>query len=481
MDFDFVGSAYTAQSITQDAQDLVNWYCEVDVTKSPKDRGVISLYPCPGRTLLSTIDPTAPLRGMMVVPGGQILLVVCGNKFYSVTTNYVATQVGTLSTATGPVSITNNGASAYLADGATRYGYDLVSHAFGVLTDGAFTGANTVDVVDNFIVYDNPNSNQFGCTNVNTVTSSATNFASTLTAPGNLTGLICDHRQVFLLSENTSEVWNDVGNFPFPFAIVPGASMQHGCAARGSIARLGESFAFLARDSRGQAVVVTMNGYAPVRISTHAIETAIQKYSVISDAIAYSYQQNGHEFYVLTFPSADATWVYDLSTSAAMGYPMWHRRGWRDTRNVLHRDRSNCQAVFGGNVIVGDFENGNIYKMDLSSYTDNGSLIPRIRTCRHLTQGLARVFYSSLQLQFQPGVGDSTTPDPRANLEWSNDGGFTWSNGRLAKIGKTGAYKHRAIWRQLGEARDRIFRVTVTDPVFACIVSAELDAQAGVY
>lgn len=481
MDFDFIGSAYTANSITQDAQDLVNWYCEVDVTKSGKDRGVIALYPTPGRTLLATLDPTGPIRGMMVIPGGSICLMVCGNKLFSVTTGYVSTLAGALLTSTGPVSITNNGTSAYLCDGPNRYTYVWGTATFAVVSDGAFNGANTVDVVDNFIVYDNPNSNQFGCTNVGSVSSGALNFASTLAAPGNVTGLICDHRQVFLLCENTGEVWTDVGSFPFPFAIVPGASMQHGCAARGSIARLGESFAFLARDTRGQAVVVMMNGYAPIRISTHAIEQAIQKYSVISDAIAYSYQQNGHEFYVLTFPSADATWVYDLSTSAAIGFPMWHRRGWRDSKNVLHRDRSNSQAVFGGNVIVGDFENGNIYKMDLTNFTDNGDTIPCIRTCRHLTNGLKRVFYKSLQLQFQPGVGSSSATDPQANLEWSNDGGFTWSNGRLTAIGQSGAYRHRAIWRQLGESRDRIFRVTVTDPVFRAVISAELDGRAGAH
>jgi hypothetical protein len=292
-----------------------------------------------------------------------------------------------------------------------------------------------------------------------------------------LVGLICDHRQVFLLGEYASEVWNNIGSQPFPFGIVPGASMQHGCAATGSIARLGESFAFLAQDTRGQAVVVQMNGYAPVRISTHAIEAAIAKYAVISDAIGFSYQQAGHEFYMLTFPSADVTWCFDLATQ------LWHRRAWRDAHGVYHRHRANCSAVFGGKVIVGDYQNGIIYEFSQTNYTDNGDVIPCVRRCRHLTDDLKRVFYQDLQIQFQPGVGlvSGQGSDPQAILRWSDDGGFTWSNDHYAKLGKLGMYKNRAIWRQLGQARDRIFETVVTDPVYRVVVSANINASAGIH
>lgn len=474
-DFDFVGAAYTAASITQDDQDLVNWYAEVDQTKKPGERGVLALYPTPGLTRLLQLDTVGPVRAFRVLPGGLTLLAVCGNVLYSITRAYTPTAVGTLLTSTGPVSMTDNGVSAYLCDGNNRYYYTYGTGTFAVVADGAFNGANTVDVVDNYMVYNNPMSNQFGCTDVGAITSGGLNFASLLAAPGNLVGLICDHRQVYLLGEYAGEVWTDIGSFPFPFGIVSGASMQHGCAANGSIARLGESFAFLTQDTRGQGFVVQMNGYQPVRISTHAVEAAIARYSVISDAIAWTYQQAGHEFYMLTFPSADVTWCYDLATQ------LWHRRAWRDSRNVYHRHRGNCSAVFGGQVIVGDYQNGIIYAFSQTNYTDNGDTIACMRRCRHLTEDLNRVFYSDLQIQFQPGVGLVTGQgsDPQAILRWSDDGGFTWSSDHYAKLGKMGAYKNRAIWRQLGQARDRIFEVVVTDPVYRVVVSANLNAMAG--
>lgn len=551
-DFNFIGAAYTAASLTQDAQDLVNMYPETDPYLSGKsllgagDRQVTALYPTPGRTLLATPGEAAPVRGFRVLPSGQIMLAVIGNVLYSITTAYMATAIGTLITSTGPVSITDNGVAAYLADGANRYYYQYKAASFTasisgtvmtvsavasgkilvgqlltgagvsagttitslgsgtggagtynisisqtvgsetinagstltVVTDGAFNGANTVDIIDNFIIYNNPNSNQWGCTNVISVVSGGLNFASTFVAPDNLVSLIADHRQVYLLGEYASEVWIDQGTQPFPFGILSGTSIQHGCAAAGSVARLGESFAFLSADQRGEGIVLMMNGYTPLRISTHAVETAIAGYiknSVISDAIAYTYQEAGHEFYVLTFPTADATWVYDLATQ------LWHRRGWRDSKNVLHRDRSNCCAVFAGKVVVGDYQNGNIYLMDQSNYTDNGDPIVCVRRTRHITADLKRVFHNNLQVQFQPGVGlqIGQGSDPKAMLRWSDDGGFTWSNEHWQGIGKVGQYKHRAIWRQLGQARDRIYEVSVSDPVYRVMVSANLNAKPG--
>jgi hypothetical protein len=484
--FRFIGAAYQAASITQDDQSCINWYPEQDPEDIPRnpwnpqyqgDRGVITLYPTPGLTSKLQLPTSGPVRGMHVLPGGTILVVAVGAWLYQVNLSYNVTLIGQLKTSTGPVSLTDNGVSVYLADGPNRYYWTWGTNTFALVTDGAFTGANLVGVVDNYIIYNDPNSDQWGCTDVNSVTSSAQNFAPLLTAPGNLVALIANQRQVYLLGEVATEVWTDAGTYPFPFQAVQGAVMQHGCAAIGSVARLGESFAFLAQDTRGQAVVVMMNGYAPMRISTHAIEAAIMSYGEISDAVAFTYQQRGHEFYMLTFPSGDVTWCFDLATQ------LWHQRASMDQRGVLHRHRANSCAVFGGEVIVGDYENGHLYAMDPTNYTDNGALIPCIRRARHITDNLKRGFFHTLQLQFQPGVGVAVGQgsNPQAMLRYSDDGGFTWSREHWCSLGKQGAYKNRAIWRRLGFARDRIFEVRVTDPVFRVLVSANLSAEGGVH
>lgn len=475
-EFNFIGASYIAASPTQDDQECINFYPEVDTTKQPGERGVIALYPTPGLTTL--VQPkVAECRGFHVLPGGAIMLAVIGSTLYSIDVTYTATSVGTLNSNSGMVSIADNGVSAYITDGANRYYYTWGTATFALVTDGPFNGGDVCDEMDNFIFYNRPGSNQWGCTDVGSIVSNALNLGSKVGYSDNLVCVMADHRQVLLLGEVYSERWTDAGTQPFPFAVIPGSSIQHGCGAINSVAKLGEAYAFLASDTRGNATVIMWGAALPVpqRISTFAVENAIQGYSVTSDAIGYTYSQSGHEFYMLTFPSADVTWCYDIATG------LWHKRAWRDANGVYHRHRSNCAAVFNGDVVVGDFQNGKIYRFDQTNYTDAGDPLPCVRRCRHLTADLKRQFFHDLQIQFQPGVGLQTGQgsDPECLLRWSNDGGFTFGNYRTMKIGKVGKYKNRAIKRRLGWARDRVFEITVTDPVYRVVVSANLNASAG--
>lgn len=345
-------------------------------------------------------------------------------------------------------------------------------------SDGAFTASSQLDEVDTFFIYNQPGTNNWGASNALSSgiwgSSQPLSFSQKDGAASNLVSLIVNDREVFLLGERDAEVWVDAGASPFPFQRLVGTSIQHGCAAQYSVARLADSFAWLAQDTRGQGIVMRMRGYIPERISTHAVETAINGYPIISDARAYTYQQSGHEFYMLTFPTADATWVFDAASN------LWHKRAWRDNLNVLHRDRGNCACEFTGKIVVGDWQNGNLYALDPTVYTDAaGAAMYRLRRAPHLTADLNRVKYRRLQVQFEPGVGlqSGQGSDPQAMLQWSDDGGSTWSNEHWTSIGKVGIYKNRTIWRRLGMARDRVFQVAITEPVKVVIVSANVEAQ----
>jgi hypothetical protein len=324
--------------------------------------------------------------------------------------------------------------------------------------------------------------------------------------------LIADRRQVYLIGEVTTEVWTDVGNViagitSFPFQRVPGTFSQTGCGAKYSLARFADSFVMVAKDTRGNSTIEMMQGYTWVKISTHAVEQSLLN-EVVSDAVAYTYQIEGHEMYVCTFPSVGEnglTWVYDLSTKS------WHK--WLYWNSGYTRHRSNCGAYFANKYIVGDYQNGKLYSLENSVYTDDGATIRRLRRATHLTQDLQRQYFDSFQIQFQPGVGLNGTEafefvgylllengdillaeddafieldelytqgvNPKAMLRWSNDGGSTWSHEHWVTIGKQGNYVNRALWRRLGWSRDRIFEVVVSDPIKAVIVSAELKMTVG--
>jgi len=429
----------------------------------------------------------------------------------SVPANTVIISYGTGSGGTGTYNISS---TATITTPEAMYGLN-----FSVLpsSDGAFPGGTSVDIVDNYFVYSRPNSQWWGASDLLSPISPQSSYSLKDGAPDNLVALIVDHREVYLMGEQSSEVWNDVGAVPFPFQRIPGTSTQHGIAAPNSLARVGNSFAYVSKNNRGQAEIMQMSGYVPTRISTHAVENTLVN-QVINDAVAWTYQLEGHEIYVITFPSIGSnglTWAYDSTTN------MWHK--WMYWTTVYERHRGNCCAVFQNMVLVGDYSNGKIYMLDKTNYTDDGNTIRRLRRAPHLVTDLQRQYFEELQIQFQPGVGTSglfinnptyspnpsqivitpnqllsigpndtliigfdsqqnqvdQTNNPQAMLRWSNDGGSTWSNEHWVSMGQLGKYKNRAIWRRLGWSRDRVFEVVVTDPVNAVIVSANLKAKVG--
>jgi hypothetical protein len=488
-DFGFVGTSYTAPSIYQDDQECINFFAEIDPTKQPGERGIVALYPTPG-LLFQTQLFEAEVRGLHTMSGEQILIAVAGNIVYQVNTSMVATQIGTLTTSSGKVSIsdnitTANGLIAYIVDGVNRYTWVVGTNTFTTLpsTDGPWQGANVVDVIDNYNIYNEPNSQNWACTDLGSQYSTQALYGTSDGSSDLLVTLIADRRQVYLLGETTTEVWNDVGNViagitTFPFQRVPGTFSQNGIGARFSLARFADSFVCVCKDTRGDSTIEMMQGYAWVKISTHAVEQSLTN-EITSDAFAYTYQIEGHEMYVCTFPSVGEnglTWVYDGSTKS------WHKWLYWDSANAIYtRHRSNCGAYFNNMYIVGDYENGKLYSIENAVYSDDGATIRRLRRAKHLTTDLQRQYFEEFQIQFQPGVGLNVGQgqDPQAMLRWSNDGGSTFSNEHWVTIGKIGNYLNRAIWRRLGWSRDRIFEVVITDPIKAVIVSANLKSSAG--
>jgi len=392
-----------------------------------------------------------------------------------ITTQTIITALGTGTGGAGTYTVNNSQTIASI----TMYALNWT-----VLpsSDGAFTGGETCDIVDNYFVYNRPASQQFGASGVSSPISGNTSFSSKDGSPDNLVALIVDHREVYLMGENSSEVWTDVGGNPFPFSRIPGTNTQHGIAAKFSLARFGDSFCYVSRNNRGQAQIMQMKGYVPTRISNHAVENSITN-QYVDDAIAWTYQLEGHEVYVVSFPTLELTWAYDLASG------MWHKWLYSNNDGTYTRHRGNCCAVFQGLVLVGDYQDGSIYEIDKNNYTDNGQYTRRLRRAPHLVSDFQRQYFDELQIQFQPGVGITgiTTPlndevvgaDPQAMLRWSNDGGSTWSSEHWTSIGQIGKYKNRAIWRRLGMARDRVFEVVVSDPINAVIFSANLKATAG--
>lgn len=350
---------------------------------------------------------------------------------------------------------------------------------FGQITDPGFLGGERLWFIEGWIGVNQPGTRTFFTTGPAPYSMLFPGLFFTLkdSSTDNLVTHMENNREAWEIGERTSEVWFNSGGSNFSFSRIPGVGPQIGCAAKHSIARCGPQLCWLGRNEQGQNIVVVTSQYSWERISTHAIDHEIAQYPVVSDAIGYGYEEDGHLFYMLTFPTADVTWVFDFTSQ------FWHQRASYDPNTGLfHRHRSNCFMDFGDVRIVGDYQTGQLHQMSRSFFTDAGAPIRRVRRTPHLWLKATRerMFFSQLQVEFTPGVGLQVGQgsNPQVMLRYSNDGGFTWSNEYWASIGLVGNTKNRAIWRKLGQARDRVWEINFTDPVQADIVGATIYAQA---
>jgi len=398
-----LGSTYVARSVNAADARMVNLFPEI-VPEAGKEPAFLNR--APGLELLATIG-SGPIRGVWAFsPQDGVAFVVSGTELYKINNSYAATLLGTVA-GSGPVSMSDNGTQLFIAANGPSYIYNNTTNAFGQITDPDFPGAVTVCYLDGYFVFNEPNSQKLWVTALLDGTSiDPLEFASTEGSPDGLIAVAANFREVWAFGTNSIEVWYDSGATDFPLQRIQGAFNELGCAAPYSVAKMDNGMFWLGRDRRGQGMVYRANGYTGQRISTHAVEWQIQQYSNISDAIAYTYQQGGHSFYVLTFPTGNATWVYDAATEA------WHERaGW--VNGDFTRHRSNCQMAFNNQIVVGDFENGNLYAFDLDVYADNGSIQKWLRSWRALPTGqnnLKRTAHHSLQLDCESGVGLNLYP-----------------------------------------------------------------------
>ena len=448
---------------------MVNLYPEV-IPEGGKEPAY--LQRCPGMELIATVG-TGPIRGLW--NNNNNLYIASGSELYKATPDLTITKLGDI-TGTGPVSMADNGFQLFVACNPNGFIYNFTTGVFQQITDPDFPGAVTVGYLDGYFVFNEPGSQRVWVTQLLDGTSiDATDVASAEGAPDFLIAVLVDHREAWLFGSNSVEVWYDAGLSDFPLTRIQGAFNEIGCAAPYSVAKLDNGVFWLGSDARGRGIVYRANGYTGQRISTHAVEWQIQQYGNLSDAIGYTYQQDGHSFYVLVFPSANTTWVYDVATNA------WHERaGWAN--GAFTRHRGNCQMSFNGEVVVGDYENGKIYAFDSDVYADDGQIQRWLRSWRALPTGqnsLKRTAHHTLQLDCESGVGLNTGQgsDPQVMLRWSDDGGHTWSNEHWAGMGKIGEHYRRVFWRRLGmtlKLRDRVYEISGTDPVKIAIMGAEL-------
>ena len=460
----FVGGSYIGQSLFAAGHRTINMVPEI-VPEGGKTRA--ALYPAPGYALFAT-TPKAPGRGMYYE--NDRLWAVGGNQLCEVSAAGVVTARGDLLADANPAQLSSNG----------DVGDELLVSSGGrgdilVLSTNTFLPGEVADVhfssqLDGFFFgLDTATSTLKASRATDGQTWDATDVVRRTSAPDRWRAMIASRRELFLFGGKTGEVFtNRGGGTGFPYRKRTGADFQNGIIAPYSLCLFGDSIAWLGRTSNGAGAVYWMSGYTPEEISTPAVQWAIQEYEDngdIDDAIGWSYEREGHKYYVLTFPDAGKTWVYDSTTE------VWHERGFWDTHAadyMAYRGQFHANA-FGRN-LVQDRESGNIYALSSKVFVDvDGRGIRRSRRMPHVHSDDKLLYFSKMTLGCDRGVGDvdpaSQGYDPVVNLTASNDGGHRWGADRSRRIGTQGARNVRVRWNQGGRSRDRVWELWSADPV----------------
>lgn len=460
IDIPVVGQSYHLQDWAIDCQRTVNLYPQI--VESGNAPQVSALIPTPGLIEKYELEGGA-IRGMYALT--DRLLIVAGGTLYTVDKTGATLAIGEIE-GVNRVTFADNSLHVMIVASST-YKYTIANNTLSKITGDEFFGASDVTVLDSRFVWTVPKSGRIQWSGLINTETTALSYATAEAKSDNIVRTITNNGQLWLIGEKSTEIWSSTGDSDLPFQRMSGAYLPLGCAAKDSVCQFGQSLVWLSQTEVGRGQIVMTQGYQAQRISNHAIEYDIASYSRIDDAYAFAYQEHGHSFLLITFPTAKKTWCFDASTN------MWHERSFYNAATHKHEHhRAASYAFFQNTHFVGDRSNGKIYQLTQNAIDDAGDAILRERVTPVLNPHGTRLIFDELELITQ--VGQQSDIDPQIIVDWSDDRGKTWSRSRQQSLGKTGEYGKRVIFRRLGQAFGRVFRVRMSDPVRLIITGAKV-------
>lgn len=475
MRFDnFMGPTYTPSAYSVDVQDTVNWMTEK--TQQPKANGApYSLIRTPGRKLFC--DPNigpATARALYSLSGH--LYAVVDSEFMEIFSNGTKIVYGAVTDDGLPAHIAGNPDQLFIVSGGN--GYIAQLGALTQIADPGFPTGSAVGaaMVDQYFTTALRGTQFFQLSDLGDGTSwDPAKKAAAEASPDFILMIGGLGPEIWPFGSQTIEVFDDTGDLDFPFQARQDVVVTTGLWAPESLRQVAGQWYFMAAETgengqTGHGIVARMSGYQVAKVSDQSVDNAVRLMTRSDDAIGFTYQENGHVFYGLYFPTADKTWVFDVSTGH------WHRRTWLDpATGIEHAWRTSCVVSAFDKVIIGDRIDGKLYEQSLS-YLDDGSgqLIRRTRIAPCITDELWNIVHANFTVDGNMGIGldgvsnpDDPTYDPQMMLTWSDVGGAegTYGNEHWRGFGKIGERKRRAIWRRLGYARRRVYKSVVTAPV----------------
>lgn len=530
--FGMIGGSYPSQSVNASAERTINWIPEANA--SPAGKSAMSLMPTPGLRAFGTFGGIT--ESLFTINGRGFGASAALGILKEFRNDGALLNFGSLASGGHPelparmcasptqLFIVASGRAVVLD--LTQSSWPLGIFSFTEVTQQLQGVPIECAYCDGYFFVLFQNSQKFQISNLlDATTWNAANVAQISVFPDNVIAMIADHREVWFASKKNAVAYYNSGNPDFPFQPILSSFIEHGIVASYAGVRMDNSIFWLEQDEIGAGIARRAQGYVPTRISTHEIEYTWNQYPTISDVFSFSYQDSGHSFWVLYFPSGNATWVYDAASQ------LWHERTFSEADGTQSAWLPRCHMYCFGKHIVGSRKTGvdlsgldsEVFEMS-TKYADDlggasvrigappgqgigynvpsiGHPIVRVRRAPHVSTEQKRIRHSRIQIDVETGLaavapdsnltvspvgyhptlldGLGNPRDAQMMVRWSDDGGHSWKNERIISLGAPGQYKKRAILRRLGQSRDRVYEIKVSDPIPARIINAYLFADPG--
>lgn len=428
----------------------------------PEGRSPVLIQGIAGIKSFATVS-ASPQRAGVQFQGA--LYSLAGSQFVKVASNGAVTTLGTVSGSSRADIAKNVNQVAILIE-PNLWVYDGVSLA--QVTDVDFTsrGAKRMAVMDNYGGFVEPDSGRwFICDLADFTVYDPLDFATAEGNPDNLVSIESNNRQFILFGEESGEMWDNTGREGFPFERTPNGYFEIGCGAPYSTCSADNTVYWIDPDR----IARRLEGNIARRVSHDGVEQRWQDYSTVSDAYSVSYVFDGHTFIVFTFPTAGATWVYDINTQE------WHER-----QSYGHDHwRANWIVKCYDKTLVGDTQSGNIGELSATTYSEWGQPLLREATTGAVTDNGREINHDRLELDLDMGNAPLTGQgsSPEIMLDASNDGGVTFWSKSNRSLGRTGEYTKKLHWDRVGRSPERVYRYRVTDPVPFVVAGSRLDIR----
>lgn len=465
-----IGQAYTARSNILACDRMINMYVE-SASSDAKEPEMIKRWP--GFDAYSNTVSNDGVRALYVASTG-ICFALIENQFYAVSGGSLNLLPGTMDTASGPIGITDNGQQLFVVDGTYGYIMPFSTMTIGRITDPDFpNGAVVALYMDTYFLTNVPNSFSFQWSAQNDGTSwDALDFASAEGSPDYITAGIVVNRELWWFGPQSKEVFYSTGTDTV-FDRVTGGFTDQGCTAPHALIQADNTCFWLGQDKNGTAMIYKGRGYTSTRVSTHAIEWHMAEYSTLADCIAWAMQMDGHTFIIFTFPTAAKTWAFDISTNA------WSELASLGDDGNFAQYRPCYHVLFEGKHLVADPQEGRVLRMTMDVCAELDRPMKSLRSWRQTNAEKKLQKFTTLEIDCQMGQGAvvGQGSDPLLMLRYSNDGGNQFVSERTCSIGAVGHYENLTRFWDLGMCRDRVWEISITDPVPFAIVGAYLEGQ----